>query len=136
MTNRQTISYLTQRFAEAGIRPVTRNGQNFLVDLNLVELLVESAALDQRDVVLEVGTGTGSLTAMMAKLAGHVVTVEIDGDFLPLLTEVLRPHGPRATLILGDALASKHRINPAVIEALRAGAPDYESSSSARARSR
>jgi len=75
---RQTASYLMKRFEEVGIRPVTRHGQNFLIDLNLVELLVNSAELEPCDVVLEVGTGTGSLTAMMAQRAGAVVTVELD----------------------------------------------------------
>ena len=118
MTNRQTISYLTQRFAEAGIRPVTRNGQNFLVDLNLVELLVESAALDQRDVVLEVGTGTGSLTAMMAKLAGHVVTVEIDAQLQQLAAEEL-VHLGNVTMIQRDALRNKNQVADEVLAAIR-----------------
>ncbi len=69
MTNRQTISFLIQRFQDAGIRPDTRHGQNFLIDLNLVHLLVDTAVLDRRDVVLEVGTGTGSLTALLAQRA-------------------------------------------------------------------
>ncbi len=67
MSNRQTISFLTQRFRDAGIWPDTRHGQNFLIDLNLVRLLVDAASLSRRDVVLEVGTGTGSLTAMLAR---------------------------------------------------------------------
>ena len=41
-----------------GIRPATRHGQNFLIDLNLVQLIVDSAELTNDDVVLEVGTGT------------------------------------------------------------------------------
>ena len=42
MTNRQTVSFIRNRFDEAGLRPVTRFGQNFLVDLNLLELLARS----------------------------------------------------------------------------------------------
>ena len=55
----QTISYLARRFAEAGIRPHARHGQNFLVDLNLQRLIVERPSSNRGDVVLEVGTGTG-----------------------------------------------------------------------------
>jgi len=40
MAERQTASYLTERFAAAGLRPLTRFGQNFLIDLNLVDLIV------------------------------------------------------------------------------------------------
>ncbi|HAL13031.1 MAG TPA: ribosomal RNA small subunit methyltransferase A, partial [Planctomycetaceae bacterium] len=63
MTNRQTVSFIRNRFDEAGLRPVTRFGQNFLVDLNLLELLARSGEVGGDDVILEVGTGLGSLTA-------------------------------------------------------------------------
>ncbi|MFN3153401.1 hypothetical protein [Bremerella sp.] len=39
----QTISYLTSKFREIGIRPVSKHGQNFLIDMNLLDLLVRSA---------------------------------------------------------------------------------------------
>jgi len=53
----QTQSFLMRRFAEVGIRPKTRHGQNFLIDLNLLRVLVDAAQLEPCDVVLEVGTG-------------------------------------------------------------------------------
>ena len=61
MSERQTLSYLQKRFELARIEPQTRFGQNFLIDLNLVKLIVKTAELGPRDVVLEVGTGLGSL---------------------------------------------------------------------------
>ena len=85
----QTISYLSRRFAEAGIRLNTRHGQNFLIDLNLMRLIVERAELVPSDVVLEVGTGTGALTAMMAPAVAAVVTVEIDPQLYQLASEEL-----------------------------------------------
>lgn len=118
MTNRQTISFLIQRFREAGIRPDTRHGQNFLVDLNLVELLVDAAQLDRRDVVLEVGTGTGSLTAMLAARAGAVVSVEISGELHQLASEELVDCS-NVTLLRLDALKNKHRLHPDILEAVR-----------------
>ena len=42
---RQTKSFLLERFREMGIRPATRHGQNFLIDLNLVQIIVDSAEL-------------------------------------------------------------------------------------------
>jgi len=115
MNNRQTISFLRQRFAEAGIRPVPRHGQNFLVDLNLVQLLVESARLNERDVVLEVGTGTGSLTALLAARAGAVVSVELDPHLHQLALEELCEK-PNITLLRRDALKSKNKIEPSILE--------------------
>ena len=57
---------LMQKLREIGVEPASRHGQNFLIDLNLVRLIIDSADLGPRDVVLEVGTGTGSLTTLMA----------------------------------------------------------------------
>ncbi len=115
---RQTASYLMKRFEEVGIRPVTRHGQNFLIDLNLVELLVNSAELEPCDVVLEVGTGTGSLTAMMAQRAGAVVTVELDPQLHQLASEALVEFDNVVMLQL-DALKNKNRFQPRVLEAVR-----------------
>jgi len=118
MSQRQTISFLTQRFADAGIRPVTRNGQNFLVDLNLVDLLVNSGQLSKRDVVLEVGTGTGSLTAMMAKLAAHVITVEIDAQLYQLASEELVKFD-NVTMLQQDALRNKNNLDSRLLAAVQ-----------------
>ena len=87
--SRQTKSFLIHRFREMGISPATRHGQNFLIDLNLQQMIVDAAQLDRRDVVLEVGTGTGSLTAQFASQAAAVVTVEIDGHLFELASELL-----------------------------------------------
>ena len=86
---RQTKTFLLERFREMGIRPATRHGQNFLIDLNLVQMIVDAAELTSDDVVLEVGTGTGSLTALMAEQAAAVVTVEIDAHLFELASEQL-----------------------------------------------
>src|SRR5664280_2972804 len=90
-SSRQTLSFLHKRFEETGIRPHNKYGQNFLIDLNLVQVLLDSAALTRDDVVLEIGTGTGSLTARLAQRAAAVVTVEIDPPLFQLASEEL--HG-------------------------------------------
>lgn len=114
MTNRQTVSFLLQRFRDAGIRPDTRHGQNFLIDLNLVQVLVDAADLDRRDVVLEVGTGTGSLTALMAQRAAAVVSVEISAELHQLAQEELFSC-ENVTLMRGDALKNKNRLRPELV---------------------
>ena len=65
-SHRQTLSYLMRRFQEAGLQPDSRHGQNFLIDLNLLDILTGAADLGPEDVVLEIGTGLGSLTARLA----------------------------------------------------------------------
>ena len=126
MSSRQTKSFLMQRLREIGIQPATRHGQNFLIDLNLVQLIIDSAQLDKRDVVLEVGTGTGSLTAMMAQQAAAVVTVEIDSHLYELASEELLDYD-NVTMLHIDALKNKNSFNPVVLEAIGqrlAEAPD------------
>jgi 16S rRNA (adenine1518-N6/adenine1519-N6)-dimethyltransferase len=114
---RQTKTFLLERFREMGIRPATRHGQNFLIDLNLVELIVSAAELTIQDVVLEVGTGTGSLTAMMAAQAAAVVTVEIDGHLFELASEQLIDL-PNVTMLKLDALKNKNTIDDRVMDAV------------------
>lgn len=117
-TARQTVSFLTSRFREAGIRPDVRHGQNFLIDLNLLDVLLETADLGPHDVVLEVGTGLGSLTARMAPLASHVVTVEIDSRLFQLASEEL-VDCPNVTMLQIDALKNKNHLSPALIDAVQ-----------------
>ena len=116
--NRQTISYLTRRFEEVGLNPNARHGQNFLIDYNLVELLARSAQLDENDVVLEVGTGTGALTALLAQEAGFVVTVDIDGHLIQLAREELEGV-TNVAMLHQDALKNKNRIHPRVMETVQ-----------------
>ncbi|MBM3998265.1 MAG: ribosomal RNA small subunit methyltransferase A [Planctomycetes bacterium] len=101
------------------MRPITRHGQNFLIDLNLVDLVVESSDLSARDVVLEVGTGTGSLTARLSAKAGAVVSVEIDPNLHQLAREQLAG-ASNATLLLQDALKNKNTLHPEVLDAVAA----------------
>src|SRR6202042_1773816 len=97
-----------------------------LIDQNLMRLIVESAQLRPSDVVLEVGTGTGALTAMIAPHVAAVVTVEIDAQLYQLASEEL--FGLSNVVMLGhDALKNKSTFDPRVIAALQeqlAGGPD------------
>src|SRR5262252_3957500 len=113
---RQTLSYLRQLFEAHGLEAKSKLGQNFLIDLNLLDLIVRTAELDASDAVLEVGTGTGSLTAKLADCAGAVVTVEIDKTLQPVAKEVV---GARKNVrfVFGDALAKKSELNPEVLAA-------------------
>jgi 16S rRNA (adenine1518-N6/adenine1519-N6)-dimethyltransferase len=115
----QTISYLTRRFREVGLEPNRRHGQNFLIDINLLQLLIESANLESNDVVLEVGTGTGSLTALVAPQVAAVVTVEIDHHLHQLASEELFDCD-NVSMLLQDALRNKNHFDPRVLDAVSA----------------
>jgi 16S rRNA (adenine1518-N6/adenine1519-N6)-dimethyltransferase len=113
----QTASFLRARFREVGIAPKNRHGQNFLVDLNLQRLIVDSARLDPRDVVLEVGTGTGGLTALIAERAAAVVTIELDPQLYQLASEELFGF-QNITMLKQDVLKNKNHFDPRVLEAI------------------
>lgn len=63
-------------------------GQNFLIDQNIVDKILKEGNLEGEN-VLEIGSGIGTLTASMAKLAKKVVVVEIDESLKPILKETL-----------------------------------------------
>ncbi len=117
---RQTTAYLKRLFAQVGFTIDARRGQNFLVDLNLVDLVVRTAEIGPDDLVLEVGTGTGVLTERLAAAARRVVSCEIDPR-LAQLARVRLVDRDNVTIVEGDALAGKHRFAPAVLEAIAAG---------------
>lgn len=112
---RQTLSYLHGLMQSHGLEPKSKLGQNFLIDLNMLDLICRAAELSREDAVLEVGTGTGSLTGKMADLAGCVFSVEIDRDFHQLARHIVGGR-PNVRLFLGDALARKNELNPDALE--------------------
>src|SRR5207248_10976566 len=100
-----------------GIHPKNKLGQNFLIDLNLLAVIVRTAELTRQDLVLEVGSGTGSLTNRLAEEAGAVLGVEIDRDFLTLAREAVAGR-PNVTLLGVDILKNKNELNPGVLAKL------------------
>jgi 16S rRNA (adenine1518-N6/adenine1519-N6)-dimethyltransferase len=114
---RQTLGYIRDRLAERGIGLKSKLGQNFLIDLNLIDVIVSAAELSRDDLVLEVGCGTGSLTARLVEQAGAVLGVEIDPDLFPLVSDLLDRH-TNLRLLHADALRRKNELNPAIFTAL------------------
>ncbi|MDO5063326.1 MAG: 16S rRNA (adenine(1518)-N(6)/adenine(1519)-N(6))-dimethyltransferase RsmA [Peptostreptococcaceae bacterium] len=64
-------------------------GQNFLVDQNILDKIVQAAEVTKEDIVFEVGTGIGTLTHELAVRAKKVVAIEIDRALIPILEETL-----------------------------------------------
>jgi len=112
-----TKSQIQQLLLSAGVRPNKRFGQHFLIDLNLMRLLIDNADIGKNDVVLEVGCGTGSLTEAIAEKAGYCVAVEIDTVLAAIAKEQLAGKS-NVEIIAADVLKNKFEIEPLVIDAL------------------
>ena len=69
-----------------------RFGQNFLIDANIVEAIVNRADITKDDCVLEVGPGIGTMTQYLCEAAGKVIAVEIDKNLIPILNETLNDY--------------------------------------------
>ncbi len=85
------------------LRPDKSLGQNFLTDPNILEKIVQISGVTPNDTVLEIGAGLGHLTAYLARSAGAVTAVELDGRFIPFLSKRLAPF-PNIRLVEGDIL--------------------------------
>lgn len=60
-------------------------GQNFITDGNLLDAIVSDSGIEEGDVVVEIGTGAGTLTRSIAKIAKKVYSFEVDKNLQPVL---------------------------------------------------
>lgn len=96
--------------AELDVHPSKKRGQNFVHDANTVRRIVETAALDSGERVLEVGPGLGSLTMPLLEDDRHVIAVDVDGRLASALPgTVARVAGAEAasrlTVVHADVLS-------------------------------
>ena len=77
---------LLRRF---GLRARKRLGQHFLIDREVLDLVVSTAELTSGDVVLEIGPGLGVLTRELVRQAGWVITIELDSKLAAILEKTL-----------------------------------------------
>lgn len=80
--------------------------QNIMIDDNFLKLIIESANLHEKDVVLEIGAGSGILTRRIAEKAGYVIAIEIDERFKEVLEEELSGFR-NVKILIGNALKIK-----------------------------
>jgi 16S rRNA (adenine1518-N6/adenine1519-N6)-dimethyltransferase len=103
--------------ASLGVRPTKRLGQNFVVDANTVRRVVRTADVAPDDVVLEVGSGLGSLTLGLLAAAAHVTAVEIDPVLAAALPDTVAARAPdlagRLTVVTADAVTIEDIPGPA-----------------------
>lgn len=64
-------------------------GQNFLIDSNILQKIIDSAGVTKEDMVLEIGPGIGTMTQYLCEAARKVLAVEIDKELIPILSDTL-----------------------------------------------
>jgi 16S rRNA (adenine1518-N6/adenine1519-N6)-dimethyltransferase len=95
-------------------------GQNFLIDTNILESIIEAADVNKDDLVLEIGPGIGTMTQYLCENAREVVAVEIDKKLIPILQNDTLSSYDNVTIINEDIL--KVDIN-AIVEEKNKGKP-------------
>jgi len=84
-------------------KPKKGLGQNFLIDKNILQKIIDAANISPEDTILEVGPGVGTLTQELAKKAKRVVAVEKDEAMIKILKENLKDLD-NVEIIQGDIL--------------------------------
>lgn len=97
-------SEIKSLLTERDIHPSRVLGQNFLIDQNILEIILDSAHLATDDTVLEIGPGLGVLTEHLVQRAHRVIAIEKDPRLAAYLREAFADR-LNLTLIEGDALA-------------------------------
>lgn len=67
-------------------------GQNFLIDPHVLNKIITSANITKEDYVIEIGPGIGSVTQALLEAAKKVISVEIDNQLIPILTEQFKSY--------------------------------------------
>jgi 16S rRNA (adenine1518-N6/adenine1519-N6)-dimethyltransferase len=117
-----------------GLNPKKTLGQNFMHDPNTLEKIAVTAEIMPDDTVVEIGPGTGELTARLAQSARHVMAIEVDDRLQPLLedrfaayknvyfvfqdvlkTDILQLVGPKEFLVVANV---PYYITTAILERL------------------
>ena len=86
---------------QRGLRPSRKLGQNFLIDKEVIREIIEAAALQSDDTVLEIGPGPGVLTQELAKRVQKVIAVEKDRNMVEILKDTLKSF-PNVEIIKED----------------------------------
>lgn len=95
----KVVQELLQRY---GLRPTKSFGQNFLIDGNILRLIVETGGAASGTTVYEVGPGLGVLTRALVETGARVTSIEKDEYLREVLAETL--NGLDLRLVWGDAL--------------------------------
>ncbi len=113
----QTLAHIKTLLEVRGLSPRHGFGQNFLIDHNHLQRLLEAASIAPGESVLEIGPGTGTLTEELLARGARVIAAEIDRGMCDLLRDTI-PASSAFTLVEGDCLAGKRAMSPVILEQL------------------
>ena len=86
------------------LRPLKRLGQNFLIDANIKEKIIEAIRPAADDIIVEIGPGLGALTGGLVSLSRKVIAVEKDSRLCDALREGVGAKAKNLVLINDDIL--------------------------------
>lgn len=92
-----TTRYILDKY---NLNALKKYGQNFLIDINIVNKIIKQTGIDKDVAVIEVGPGIGALTQMLSRYGGKVISFEIDERFKAVYDEFLT--ADNLEIIFGD----------------------------------
>lgn len=99
-----TKNQLKDIFAKYDFKPLKRLGENYLIDSNIKNKIIDEAEIKKDDIILEIGPGFGALTIELAKSGANVYAVEKDKKAFSILNEIVKDDFPNLRLFCGDIL--------------------------------
>jgi 16S rRNA (adenine1518-N6/adenine1519-N6)-dimethyltransferase len=121
LTTKTVGDYMNEFISSAGntalllkkydIRLKRSLGQNFLIDTNILKKIAKASGAEKNDIILEIGSGLGSLTEILAPLVKNIVCVEVDAKLSKAFREEMSGFvGTNITLIESDAMKIDYNI--------------------------
>ncbi len=95
---------LREELEKYSIIPKKSLGQNFIIDKNIINKVIDSSNLSKEDNIIEIGAGVGTLTKMLSSYVNHIYAVEKDKNLIPILQENLKENS-NITIINEDILS-------------------------------
>lgn len=96
--------YKLSEVTQLGLGPLKALSQNFLIDLNIINKIIDTLGPIEKKRVLEIGPGVGALSEILVERGAHLTAIELDSRVISLLKERM----PKATIIEGDAMEAKY----------------------------
>lgn len=85
-----SLSKTKEILQKYNLRAKKNFGQNFLIDSNIINNIIDASEISEYDGVLEIGPGIGSMTEMLVKKAKKVICYEIDSDMIEVLKNEIK----------------------------------------------